>query len=239
MNTTPAVTHAPQCPQCETPLANTNDEVVSCAFCGAQLRLTRDLYDIQVELIKPGAAYLLEIRGLLKQGRKLEAIKTYQLSTGMNVSDATRVIDALEKGAPPPKLEKVLESTVVRVPGQPAWLRAIKTIAIIAAVVIVIGLILQVAIRLSGAFDPAIEMLNANPIALEAFGMPINPGALIIGIMLPSGDNWRADYRVPINGSQRSGTLVVTGSSTTKGWKLTSVAEYTEDGKTVSIRMTK
>ena len=239
MSTTPVLAHLPQCPQCETPLDNTNDEVVSCVYCGAQLRLTRDLYDIQVELLKPGAAYLLEIRSLLKQGRRLEAIKTYQLSTSMGVEDATRVIDALEKGTPPPKLEKVLQSTTVKVPGPPVWLRALKMVATIAVVVIAIGFIVQVAIRLSGAFDPAIEMLNTNPIALEAFGKPISPGGIIIGIMLPSGDNWRADYRVPIHGTQRDGTLYVTGSSTSKDWKLTSVAEYTENGKTVTIRMPK
>lgn len=237
INSAPNHAHEPQCPQCGATLHNTANTMITCEFCEATLRLTRDLLELQIEVITPGAAYLIEIRRLLQDGRKLEAIKTYQLSTGMNLPDATRVVDALENGEPPPDLKKVLQRTAIRVPGAPAWLRALKAIGIIAAVLVLVVLVMQISIRLSGAFDPAIEAINADPIAQEAFGRPINPGAIIIGIMLPSGDYWRADYRVPIYGSQRDGTLIVTGNDSSKGWKLTSVAEYVEDGRTVTIRL--
>ena len=70
-----------------------------------------------------------ELRTLLAEGRKIEAIKRYREQTGAGLAEAKQAVEALEQGEPPPAGEPAdssLEAEVLALLEQGRKIQAIK-----------------------------------------------------------------------------------------------------------------
>jgi large subunit ribosomal protein L7/L12 len=106
----------PNCPFCN---GTNSPGTTFCRSCGASIpESTTTTADLE-----------LEVRSLLEQGRKLEAVKVYKVHTGCGLKDAKDAVEALQRGASLPEPEQVgteLEAEVLNLLERGEKLRAVK-----------------------------------------------------------------------------------------------------------------
>ncbi len=104
------------CPNCGAPLDydRHSDLVIRCPYCSSSviapeaLRSTREPEtdlpelsgEIDVSSLIGQAAHLAEISGLIRGGRKIEAIKRYREISGVSLKEAKDAVEALQAGRP-------------------------------------------------------------------------------------------------------------------------------------------
>lgn len=106
----------PNCPSCN---STNSPGTTICRSCGASIpepaTLTADLER--------------EVRSLLDQGKKIEAVKVYKDHTGSGLKDAKDAVEALQRGASLPQPAEVdtdLQAEVLRLLGQGEKIKAVK-----------------------------------------------------------------------------------------------------------------
>jgi large subunit ribosomal protein L7/L12 len=70
-----------------------------------------------------------ELKGLLAEGRKIDAIKRYREQTGAGLAEAKQAVEALERGESPPAAEPIdasLEAEIVSLLEQGRKMQAVK-----------------------------------------------------------------------------------------------------------------
>src|SRR5688572_13630289 len=98
----------PNCPSCN---STTSPGTTLCRSCGASIP----------EAATTAADLEREVRSLLDQGQKIEAIKVYRQHTGSSLKDAKDAVEALQGGSSlsqPVEVDADLESEVLRLLGQ-------------------------------------------------------------------------------------------------------------------------
>jgi large subunit ribosomal protein L7/L12 len=106
----------PNCPSCNT---SHSPGTTFCRSCGASIP---EPATTTVDLER-------EVRSLLEQGRKLEAVKVYKVHTGCGLKDAKDAVEALQRGASLPEPEKVdteLEAEILNLLGRGEKIKAVK-----------------------------------------------------------------------------------------------------------------
>lgn len=106
----------PNCPSCN----STNPPGTTiCRSCGASI----------LEPAKLGADLEREVRSLLEQGNKIEAVKVYREHTGAGLKDAKDAVEALQRGPGLPRDAETAthwEVEVLRLLGEGEKIKAVK-----------------------------------------------------------------------------------------------------------------
>jgi ribosomal protein L7/L12 len=78
---------------------------------------------------KPTAVLEQQVRSLLDQGQKIEAVKVYKDQTGASLAEAKEAVEAIQAGALPPSPPEIggdLEAELLRLLGRGDKLEAVK-----------------------------------------------------------------------------------------------------------------
>ena len=103
-------------PKCRFCNYDVHPSIGQCPQCGAPVD-------------KPSADLEQQVRSLLEQGQKIEAVKVYKDQTGVGLAEAKRAVQAMQAGAGPPPLPDIaddLEAELLRLLGRGDKLKAIK-----------------------------------------------------------------------------------------------------------------
>ena len=103
-------------PKCRFCNYDVHPSIGQCPQCGAPVD-------------KPSADLEQQVRSLLEQGPKIEAVKVYKDQTGVGLAEAKRAVQAMQAGAGPPPLPDIaddLEAELLRLLGRGDKLKAIK-----------------------------------------------------------------------------------------------------------------
>lgn len=106
----------PNCPSCKT---TNSPGTTLCRSCGASIPV-------------PSATttdFEQEVRSLLDQGKKIEAVKVYKDQTGSSLKDSKDAVEALQRGASLPSQADPgadLDAEVLRLMGQGEKIKAVK-----------------------------------------------------------------------------------------------------------------
>lgn len=84
-----------KCPYCAEQI---QDEAIKCRYCGSMLT---GATAPPTSVVNAGA-WLQDVRVLLSQGQKIEAIKLVRQQTRSGLKDAKDFVEALERGGNPP-----------------------------------------------------------------------------------------------------------------------------------------
>ena len=101
----------PKCRNCD---YDVHPSVGQCPHCGAPM-------------VRPSADLEQQVRSLLDQGQKLEAVKLYRGQTGASLREAKQAVEAMQVGAvPPSEIGGDLEAELLRLLGRDDKLEAVK-----------------------------------------------------------------------------------------------------------------
>ena len=103
----------PKCRNCD---YDVHPSIGQCPHCGTPM-------------VRPSADLEQQVRSLLDQGQKLEAVKLYKGETGASLREAKQAVEAMQAGAGPPSPPEIggdLESELLRLLGRGDKLEAIK-----------------------------------------------------------------------------------------------------------------
>lgn len=93
----------PTCRNCD---YDVHPSVGQCPHCGAPM-------------VRPSADLEQQVRSLLDQGQKLEAVKLYKGQTGASLREAKQAVEAMQVGAvPPSEIGGDLEAELLRLLGR-------------------------------------------------------------------------------------------------------------------------
>jgi len=84
----------------------------------------------------------------------------------------------------------------------------------IAALLIVV----EGAIKKSDAYTQALAQARSNPLVIEKFGRPLQPGWFISGNIQVSGPSGNADISIPISGPKAKGTIYAVAKKSAGKW---------------------
>lgn len=189
---------------------------------------------------------LAAINELLLQNKKIDAIKLYREQTGVGLKEAKDAVEAIEATGwllPNPPGETAA-SVTYRPPGQKTStlgcvFGCLPTLFFIGLCAGFIMLSSHIMFRAFGPLDQSLQIINADPAVIRAFGKPITPGAFVTGEMSGGGSSSSADLSVPIYGPKRSGELNVSGSWHKGVWDLDIWVTYEADGEEQTINITR
>ncbi len=111
--TAPRITTMPKCRVCN---YDVHPNIGQCPHCGAPME-------------KPNADLEQQVRSLLDQGQKFEAVKLYKGQTGASLREAKQAVEAMQVGADPPSPPHTgsdLESELLRLLGDGQKIQAVK-----------------------------------------------------------------------------------------------------------------
>ena len=101
-----------------------------CRFCNEVVPITADRCPgCGATVDKPGAALEQQVRALLDQGQKIEAVKLYKDQKGTSLLEAKAAVEAMQAGASPtapPDIGGDLEAELLRLLSRGEKLEAIK-----------------------------------------------------------------------------------------------------------------
>ena len=186
------------------------------------------------------------ITELLRQGKKIEAIKLVREQTGLGLTEAQNVVDAIEATGLPAgsgDSTSVAQSAVYR-PARATTSRlgCLGCLPILLFIGLCAGLIMlssQVAFRAWGPLDQALNILNNNPQVTQVFGQPLTVGPFITGSISGGDTSSSARLSVPLYGPKHSGALEVSGSWRRGVWDLSIYLTYDDaGGEEQTIHMT-
>lgn len=103
----------PKCRNCD---YDVHPSIGQCPHCGTPM-------------VRPSADLEQQVRSLLDQGQKLEAVKLYKGETGASLREAKQAVEAMQVGAGPPSPSDIggdLEAELLRLLGRGDKLEAIK-----------------------------------------------------------------------------------------------------------------
>jgi len=105
----------PNCPSCKT---TNSPGTTLCRSCGASIPDSTTTAELEQE-----------VRSLLDQGKKIEAVKVYKDHFGCGLKDAKDAVEALQRGASlpsPSEPDADLDSQLLRLLGQDERIKAVK-----------------------------------------------------------------------------------------------------------------
>lgn len=105
----------PNCPSCKT---TNSPGTTFCRSCGASIPDSITTAELEQE-----------VRSLLDQGKKIEAVKAYKAQTGSSLKDAKDAVEALQRVASLPSRSEPdadLDTEVLRLLGQGEKIKAVK-----------------------------------------------------------------------------------------------------------------
>jgi hypothetical protein len=232
------------CPKCGAPLQiDKNATTTVCSYCNSALRIAKDVFDqataTLAEDTDDSQIYIVEIKRLLQEGKKIEAIKLYREQTGVGLAEAKRIVEALERGAPLSTAVKTVPAPLrVRPRGRIALLGCLPILGVIALCVLVIAVSGQIMFRVFGPLDVVMETVNRDPQVVEALGEPLSPGLFIFGEISGGGSSSSASLEAPIFGPRNSGYLYASGSYRRGAWDLSIWITYEQAGEEREIFIT-
>jgi large subunit ribosomal protein L7/L12 len=101
-----------------------------CRICDEFIPVTADhCPNCGVPVTKPSADLEQQVRSLLDQNQKIEAVKIYREQTGVSLSEAKQAVEAMQAGAGPPSPSDIggdLEAELLRLLGRGDKLKAVK-----------------------------------------------------------------------------------------------------------------
>ncbi len=186
------------------------------------------------------------ITELLRQNKKIEAIKLYREQTGLGLKEAKDAVEAIEAtGWPaiPGDPAQIVKSTVYRSPrpksSAAGCLGCLPMLLFFGLCAGFIMLSSQVAFRAWGPLDQVLRILNSSPQVTRVFGQPLNVGPFITGSLSGGDTSSSARFSVSLYGPQHSGTLRVSGSWRRGVWDISIWVLYdSDDGEEQTIYIT-
>jgi hypothetical protein len=245
------------CPNCGAAVDFAGSTRANCSFCKSQLYLTdagvkatsalNDLMENQPVTLGVDRD---RIQQLVREGKKIEAIKLVREQTDLSLKEAKDAVEAIERGEQP-ELTPHTPAVPHGVPGSPGYapprqrasrlgclfgcLPALLFIGVCAGFIMLSS---QVMFRAFGPLDQALQIINSDPAVVQAFGKPITPGPFVTGKISGGDTSSSARFGVPIYGPRRSGDLQVSGSWRKGLWDLSIYVVYDEDGEEQTIQLT-
>jgi hypothetical protein len=138
-------------------------------------------------------------------------------------------VDALAAGMPP--------GSVRRSGGGNA--SCLGCLAVIVAGLAVLVAVFTGLLRMSGAYEQALDIARADPRIQEALGEPITASWFTVGSVASGAGRWRVNATVYLSGPNGKGTLRLRATTlrgyTDRRWDQFSVFEYYRDGEPYEI----
>jgi hypothetical protein len=218
-----------ECPSCGASLSyeHGSEPTITCQFCGSNVIVPEELREHHDEqpsitempvyeniftpssddlLANPPSDELYQLRQLVNQGQKIEAIKHYRKFYGVGLKEAKDAIDALGSSMPAQPVHAQGGINPAR--------RLIGILVVIGFVAFVGAIVMGAPFRMSGSFRQVLEAANADPAVIEALGAPIKASWWpISGELSCSVGTCSANYSIPVHGSRRSAKIVVMSDS--------------------------
>jgi ribosomal protein L7/L12 len=187
--------------------------------------------------IGPYAVDLDRIQQLVRDGKKIDAIKLLREQTHLGLKEAKDAVEAIERGVLPTITIDQRARSVASIPfGRfGCIIGCLPILAIIAACAGLIMLTSNLAFRAWGPYDVALDMVRSSEQVQAALGTPINPGIFLMGSISSSGSDSHAHFEVPIYGSKKSGSMRVSGSWYKGVWDVSVWIGYDQDGEEQTI----